>query len=312
MIENSPSFVRYLHAKKSVDDRALNDRVWQQFREQLRQRRSHQDRLQILEIGGGIGTMLTRLLDSGILPDCDYHMVDINSIALAFAPKYIEGWAQASGWRIGALTAGEWLLDSPHQTTHLKLVAGDIFKWIKQKPRSYDAMISHAVLDLFDLDAALPRLLAALKTDGLFYTTINYDGHTIFEPPVDAEFERQILARYNQSMDERMTDGKISGDSQSGRHLFGMLRKNQAEILSAGSSDWVLYAPRTGYAQSEAEFLAFLLGFIEGEMRKCPEIAPQRLEAWLRARREHIRTGELVCIVHQLDLLAIKRDTQTN
>ena len=52
------SFTRYLAAKKSVDDRALNEHIWQTLAEALPQKP-----LQVLEIGAGIGTMIERILE---------------------------------------------------------------------------------------------------------------------------------------------------------------------------------------------------------------------------------------------------------
>ena len=54
------SFIRYLEAKATVDDRALNQRVWDALAEQLK-RYQPEGLLQVLEVGGGIGTMLRRV-----------------------------------------------------------------------------------------------------------------------------------------------------------------------------------------------------------------------------------------------------------
>src|SRR5262245_59912277 len=50
------SLLRYLAAKKSVDDRALNWRVWQRLVEALPRVTTEQP-LHILEVGAGIGSM---------------------------------------------------------------------------------------------------------------------------------------------------------------------------------------------------------------------------------------------------------------
>ena len=69
------SFVHYLQSKKSVDDRALNQHVWNTIKDQIRHKGKP---LKILEIGGGIGTMLIRILDEGFLQDSRYTLVDIS------------------------------------------------------------------------------------------------------------------------------------------------------------------------------------------------------------------------------------------
>ncbi len=59
MTHKKPSdytFTRYLAAKKSVDDRALNEHVYQAMIEAL-----PPSPISILEIGAGIGTMVERL-----------------------------------------------------------------------------------------------------------------------------------------------------------------------------------------------------------------------------------------------------------
>jgi len=60
------SFIRYLSAKSTVDDRALNRYVWHTLAENL-PGVSPGVVLRILEIGCGIGTMLTRMLDWGLV-----------------------------------------------------------------------------------------------------------------------------------------------------------------------------------------------------------------------------------------------------
>src|SRR5260370_37157508 len=54
------SLIRYLAAKKSVDDRALNWQVWQRLVTAL-PRATPQQPLRILEVGAGIGNMVERL-----------------------------------------------------------------------------------------------------------------------------------------------------------------------------------------------------------------------------------------------------------
>ncbi len=57
------SFLRYLRAKKTVDDRALNAGVWAQLAAHLGAR----DDVRILEAGAGIGTMIERLIERRLL-----------------------------------------------------------------------------------------------------------------------------------------------------------------------------------------------------------------------------------------------------
>ena len=54
------SFSHYLLSKQSVDDRALNQHVYQHLQASL-----PQGPLRIIEVGAGIGSMLIRLLKGG-------------------------------------------------------------------------------------------------------------------------------------------------------------------------------------------------------------------------------------------------------
>ena len=67
------SFPRYLLSKQSVDDRALNKDVLSALKANL-----PEEPLTIIEVGGGIGTMLTRLLRWEVIAKVDYTLVDEN------------------------------------------------------------------------------------------------------------------------------------------------------------------------------------------------------------------------------------------
>ena len=73
--------MRYLAAKKSVDDRALNWQVWQRLVAAL-PRATPQQPLRILEVGAGIGSMVERLLAGDVLTHSTYTAI-IEVIAAA-------------------------------------------------------------------------------------------------------------------------------------------------------------------------------------------------------------------------------------
>jgi hypothetical protein len=107
------------------------------------------------------------------------------------------------------------------------------------------------------LPESLPKLFSLTKS--LAWLTINFDGVSSFEPVIDPVLDRAIEQLYHQSMDARVK----GGDSRSGRHLFKYLNHVGAKILDVGSSDWVIY-PRDGkYYADEANFLKFIIAFIE-------------------------------------------------
>jgi hypothetical protein len=93
------------------------------------------------------------------------------------------------------------------------------------------------------------------------------------------------------------------GDSKSGRHLFGHLQSVGAEILAAGSSDWVVYPTNGKYTDDESYFLNFILHFFEQSLTGHVELNADVFDNWLSERRSQIDRSELICIAHQMDFL---------
>src|SRR4029077_14863126 len=63
-------------------------------------------------------------------------------------------------------------------------------------------------------------LCSLVRPGGLLYFPTTFDGNTAFQPEYDPEFDRAIEASYHQAIDQRVLDGKPSGDSRAGRRLF--------------------------------------------------------------------------------------------
>lgn len=281
------NFPRYLAAKKTVDDRALNKDVWRQLQQAM------PDQPDILEIGAGIGTMVARLVAEGVVVNGRYTAIDNQ-------PANID-------------TARSRLNNLPPEIS-LTLETIDVFDFAarEQGQRTWDVLIAHAFLDLMDIAAALPILLSLLKPGGLCYFTLNFDGVTSLEPTIEPELDALIEQLYHQTMDEREVNGRYSGDSRSGRHLFSLLRQNDIDILAAGSSDWVVFAGQDGYPADEAYFLHFILHFIQESLHAHAHLDAASFESWLTQRRAQIETGELVYIAHQLDFLGRKESYTEN
>ncbi|MBP8108845.1 MAG: class I SAM-dependent methyltransferase [Caldilineaceae bacterium] len=279
-------FPTYLAAKTTVDDRALNRHVWESLRASLPKADAP---LRVLEIGGGIGTMLERVMAWGLFDGrtgpIHYTILDADPVNTATAQA-----------RLGAA-------DLP---VNLAIVTADALGYANQVENQgrFDLLIAHAFLDLLDLPTALPRLVGLLRPGGLIYATINFDGMTLFEPTLDPILDQQIEDLYHASMDARVTDGKPSGDSRTGRHLFGHLRIARVDVLAAGSSDWVVHAmPNGSYPAEEATFLRAILGFFAESLGDHPALDGGQLRDWLQKRHDQIDRGELVYIAHQLDFL---------
>ena len=82
-------FQRYLSAKKSVDDRALNQHVWQSLHAALCIQSEPAAPLRVIEIGAGIGTMVERM-DIGLEDKTDPEFVGLWLEVLAEAARNCE------------------------------------------------------------------------------------------------------------------------------------------------------------------------------------------------------------------------------
>ena len=300
------SFTRYLSAKQSVDDRALNRSVWDRLAQALPQSRIDKP-LRVLEIGAGIGTMLERAIAWKLLEHAHYTAIDAQSQNIEFAHSHLDQWAVKQSFNVRRTEHGLVLADQRRVVT-VDLETIDLFAFIERErgQRTWDLLLAHAFLDLIDLPSALPDILGLLTDGGLFYFTLNFDGLTALEPTIDPALDELILALYHRTMDERLTGGKPSGDSRTGRHLFSHLKAAGAHLLEAGSSDWVVYPTTQGYPQDEAYFLHFVIHTIHQALENHPELDPARFTAWIAERHAQTERQELVYIAHQLDFLGRK------
>ena len=287
------SFPRYLLSKRSVDDRALNKGVLAALNARL-----PENSLRIIEVGGGIGTMLDRLLRWEVISQAEYTLVDEMAENIEFSRAWLPGWAKENGLETELTDKNELRIFDAQRDLRVKLVQADVFDFSAQKPAPADLLIAHAFLDLLPMPESLPKLLALTKD--LAWLTVNFDGVTSLEPVIDADLDARIERLYHASMDTRPG----GGDSQSGRHLFGHLEQAGAEILSAGASDWVVYPVNRRYPADEAYFLQSILHFFEESLGNHPELDPGAFANWLGKRRQQVEQGELIYIAHQMDFLA--------
>jgi SAM-dependent methyltransferase len=298
------SFPRYLAAKKSVDDRALNRGVWQALVGAL-PRPTPETPLKVLEAGAGIGTMVERMLDWGALSYAEYTALDTQAENIACARERLAKWGMERGHQVEQASTEGSVLKQPGSRVEVEWVVADIFDFIDahRGKRTWDLLVAHAFLDLVDIPTALPRLFSLLRPGGLFYFTINFDGLTLFEPAIDPQLDELIQRLYHRTMDERITDGQPSGDSRAGRHLFNYLKDAGAMILDAGASDWVVFPRKGSYPQDEAYFLHFILHTIQQALAGHLELDAGQFVEWIAQRHAQVERGELVYIAHQLDFV---------
>lgn len=298
------SFPRYLNAKRTVDDRALNRLVLEALEGKAKKIQA-KSRMRVLEIGMGTASMLQRLVEWGMFRNVDYVGIDSSVENVAAARKGIGEWANRWGLSM-AEDQGIIQLAGLGCDLTVQLDGIDLFDFLGELKLEdgYDLLIANAFLDLIDASRVLPRLASQLKPGGLAYFSINFDGVSIFEPVIDAELDALILGLYHRSMDERRVAGHLSGSSQTGRRLFHWLAEAGYEILSAGPSDWIIYPSAHAYPADEAYFLHHILHFIEQTLSGHPQLNSGKLSEWIQTRRGQIDGGKLVFIAHQVDFLA--------
>jgi hypothetical protein len=238
--------------------------------------------------------MLERMVDWGLLARADYTALDAQVENIAVARQRLPHWAQARGDAFRMSEDGfSAAVHSPGLDLTVRWTAAEVLDFAAHaRGQQWDLLVAHAFL------------LRLVRPGGLCYFSLNFDGATLFEPAWDLQLEEQIQALYHRTMDERQVDGRPSGDSRSGRHLFGLLRADGAEILASGASDWVVFAGAQGYVEDEAYFLQFILHTVHLALRGQPGLERGLLDGWLGKRLQQVESRELVYIAHQLDFLA--------
>jgi len=283
---------RYLAAKTTVDDRALNRHVLAELRGLM-----PAGAPRVLEVGAGLGTMVARLIDWGVVGGGEYVLLDADRQLLEGARRWLCDWAHARGLRSDLLPDGLQVGD-----LRVRLVHAELGGYLEAAHGARaDVLIANAVLDLVDVPAVLPGLLRLLSPSGIYWFTVNYDGESIFAP--DHPLDDQVMRAYHRDMDERIRYGRPAGESRTGRHLFHHLRDAGAPALAAGSSDWVVCpAPDGSYPADEAYFLRSILNTIRDALQNRPDrVKSADLAEWLAERGRQLAAGELVYIAHQLD-----------
>jgi SAM-dependent methyltransferase len=287
-------YARYLAAKTTVDDRALNRHV---LAELCRLMPAPAPR--VLEVGAGLGTMVARLIDWGAIAAGEYILLDADRQLLDRSRRWLCDWAATRGLRNDVLPNGLRVGD-----LRLQLVHDELGSYLEaDHGASADVLVANAVLDLVDVPTLLPGLLRLLTPGGVYWFTINYDGETIFAPGLP--HDDQIMQAYHRDMDERSRYGRPAGESRTGRRLFHYLRAAGAPALAVGSSDWVVHpGPDGTYPDDEAYFLRSILNTIQNALRdRQDRVEPADLADWLAERRRQLAAGELVYIAHQLDFV---------
>ena len=305
MLTDRTSFIRYLAAKKSIDDRSLNSHVFQTLSRTLKELYNDGE-IHVFEAGCGIGSMVERMLGWGALNRAAYTALDLEPEYIAEAVRRLVINGNTAGMNVHKKSENVLVLQNHKQHMMIRFKVGDIIEFASNNAslREYHLILANAFLDLIDIYSSLPPILSLVRPGGLVYFTLNFDGVTSLEPTIEADLDRQVIALYHETMDHRLTLGKPSGDSKTGRHLLTFLQKSGLNILDAGSSDWVVFPTNGSYKDDDAYFLHFIVDTIYRAIEFHPEINPGQLHMWRDNRHRQVEHGELFYVAHQLDVLA--------
>ncbi|HEU4533749.1 MAG TPA: hypothetical protein VFS00_06510, partial [Polyangiaceae bacterium] len=243
-------FTRYLLSKQTVDDRAIDRHVLDAFARELRARGGGAPK--VLELGAGLGTMVTRLCDWGVVREAEYTLLDENEAGFAAARGRLRAWAAERGLAAsegGPRGAQRFEGEGVRLTVDYRATELDTFLREGGGER-FDVVSAHAFLDLVDVPRELPRLWGLARPGALFWFSTNFDGETTFLP--EDEHDEAVISLYHRSMGEHRRGGRPVGDARAGRRLFGHLAASGAEVLAAGSSDAVVFARGGRYPADEA------------------------------------------------------------
>lgn len=302
------NFQRYLAAKRSVDDRALNRRVLDRLADEVATHDS--DRLRVVEVGAGVGATVERLLGADWLPDSvEYVAVDLRESNRAVARQRLPERAAAMGYAVRERDDESLVLTRGQRRVVLQFAVDDVFEYLADADadaEALDLVVAQAFADLVDPAKALAAFRDALAPGGLVYLPITFDAETAFETVgepgsgasgIDPEFENRLLDRFHAHLDE-------AGESRAGRRLVALASgRDDSELVAVGGSDWVV-RPRDGaYPADEAYFLRCVVDMIGGAVRDDDRLDSSRVDNWVERRKTHVSAGELVYVAHQLDLL---------
>lgn len=331
------AFAAYLDAKFDLDERSLAREV----RDECFARLAGRSRLRCADVGTGTGAMVRRVLDAASeVATIEIDAIDRDAALLARARERlcahlaqrgftrIEGDEDGSGSRCPdserlearELPKARERLDerecvdaqgcidawNARRRVAIRLVRCDVLRRDPVAAGTRELVTAHAFMDLVPMRPLLERFAGWLAPGGLLYATLNYDGRIMLVPAcADAGFEAELLRRYDTSMEARRVDGQATGGAWSGRRLHAMLPEAGFEVVACARSDWNALPCPGRLRPDDAVVVSTLLEAIRRENEAFAD--PGRLAAWWSARRTQLETGTLGVLVHQLDLLGVRR-----
>ncbi len=306
--ETERSMQRYLTAKRTVDDRALDSDVFAAFET------AFSDRVRVLEIAAGVGTMLDRLLQREALPPrATYTMVDIDAANVVASRQRLPSVARSLGYNVSTVALPEELAQDEGPSYALVLrcndrevvvqaVVADAFDFAARHAgkQTWDAIVASAFLDIAPGADAVESLFR-LAPGGVFYFPITFDGATRFHPSEDdPAFERRVERRWHAGM----RTGDDPNDPRAGSRLPDRVRVAGGSVTVTGGATWVVRPDPSGpgYPGDEEYFLRHILGFVEGSLLDDDELSADRVRSWLARRHRQLDAADLTYVAHNVDV----------
>lgn len=292
-------YTRYLESKKTVDERARNQTVWKAFLDAISQSNASES-LRFIELGAGTGSTMLQVIEKCHKPLIQYYVVDSEPDHLAALATKLKLWAATHQYDY--YEGSPVVLQNSGQAVEFYIWEADIHAFLASNPAGKgDFLIGQAVLDLFDIDQIMPELTGSVTEGGYMYFPITFDGMSTFVPGFDRSADELVERIYHESM------GADRGAmrSQTGRQLLVKLIQAGVEIVSAGSSDWVVIPDASRqYPHDEKYFINHILECVEKEIMRSTAIDHALGRRWVDFRKKQLDQGLLIYIAHQLDILA--------
>jgi SAM-dependent methyltransferase len=296
-------FERYLSAKETVDDRALDRRVLGRVADDLRAASSPR----VLEAGAGTAAFCRRLLGWDEVPDCTYVAVDTDADLLATGRDRILARARDVGFEARVVDPPETDPDLPLDDPELAhvaalrlrgparldvhLVAGDAERVAARG--TWEFVVAQAFADLLT-PAGIERLVSGVDRGGV-YLPITFDGGTAFAPSHPAD--DAVIDAYHATM---VDDSGERLGATAGRRLLTLLPELGVGLDAVGGSDWVVSPLDGAYPADESYFLRVVVDTVADAVGG--HVAPETVEAWLETRRREREEKHLHFVARNLDL----------
>lgn len=297
-------YTQYLSAKKSIDDQSLNRHVWHTLKKSLPKSNLHEP-LEVLEIGGGIGTMFQRLVEWQLTPHMNYVLTEPKEEYLNFFWQAIVPWSKKKKIEIEKLSATSARLSTAKSCIFVSTIVADGDKIVQHflENNTFHLLVANGVFDLLDIELFLPDCFNLLNNSGLLYASINYEGRTDFFPLWPNATEGELLTQYHDSMQRNTASSSPFPACMSASRLISTAINNTFEMLAAGSSDWVIHPKNRQYTEDESFFLNAILDTIWMELVENKNVDQTVLKDWISLRQKQLNENNLIYFANNVDLL---------